>query len=460
MSVFDPAPARRDGLRTDLYQLTMGAALLAHGRDDVATFELYTRRLHPQRGYWLACGLELALEYLEGLHVSKEQLDWLRDLPHFASVDAKLLDRLGQLRFTGDVWALPEGTPVFPNEPLLRVTAPIVEAQVVETYLLSLVNFSTLIASKAARVATACGTKQFVDFGTRRAHGPEAGELVARASYVGGAAGTSNVEAAHRLGIKVHGTFAHAWVMAWDDEATAFRKYAEVFPNATTLLIDTYDTVAAARRIVAEKLPCRAVRLDSGDLGALAKQVRAVLDAGGRREVQIIASGDLEERKIAELEASGAPIDVYGVGTELATSKDCPALGGVYKVVETRAGGRVRHPVKVSTDKGSWPGVKQVWRRTTTASDLARGDVVELASEQAPSADHAPLLEQVMKGGRRLRPAPSLDALRAQAQARLAALPDGVRRLEAPDPWTVTIGPRLQALAEASRADARARIGK
>lgn len=460
MSIFDEPARRRDGLRTDLYQLTMMAAMHAAGVDHEATFELTTRRLAPRRGYWVAAGLEQALAYLEGLRFDPEQLAWLREHPAFRAVPAAFFDFLAGFRFTGEVWAPPEGTPVFPQEPLLRVTAPAMQAQLVETYLLSVVNFQTLVASKAARVHRACRGKAFIDFGTRRAHGPEAGELVARASYLAGAKGTSNVEAAHRLGVPAFGTFAHSWVMMWDDEDEAFRRYADVFPDTTTLLIDTYDTVAAARRIVARAHPCRAVRIDSGDLAALAREVRQVFDEGGRRDIQVVLSGDLNEEKIEAMERDGSAADVYGVGTELAVSKDCPSLGGVYKVVETvdaRAGGAgTRYPVKLSSAKQTWPGKKQVWRRLG-GDGRAAGDVIALADEPAPGADHEPLLERVMSGGRRARPAPALSDQRARCLERVALLPDGVLSILDPAPYQVTMSPGLLALAERARAAVKAR---
>lgn len=459
MSVFDEPARRRDGLRTDLYQLTMMAAMHAAGVDHTATFELHTRRLAPTRGYWVACGLEQALDYLEGLRFDGAQIDWLREHPAFRAVPASFFDMLREFRFTGEVWAMPEGTPVFPQEPLLRVTAPAVQAQLVETYLLSLVNFQTLVASKAARVFRACRGKAFIDFGTRRAHGPEAGELVARASYIAGAKGTSNVEASFRLGIPAYGTFAHSWVMMWDDEDDAFRRYWQVFPDATTLLIDTYDTLAAARRIVEKDLPCRGVRLDSGDLGALAREVRRIFDEGGREDIQIVLSGDLNEEKIDALERAGSAADVYGVGTELAVSKDVPSLGGVYKVVETVDGGAgTRHPVKLSSEKQTWPGKKQVWRHV--AGGVARGDVIALADEPAPGPGWRPLLERVMSGGRRTRPAPALADLRSRCIEQVGELPEGVLALERPAPYEVTMSPGLLALAEQSRAAAKARLGE
>lgn len=454
MSVFDPPGERRDALRTDLYQLTMIAAMHAAGLDHVSSFELFTRRLAPSRGYWIACGLELGLDYLEGLRFTGPQIDWLRAHPAFAAVAPDFFAWLRDFRFQGEVWAVPEGTPVFPWEPLVRVTGPAAQAQLVETWLLSTINFQTLIASKAARVARACRGKKFVDFGTRRAHGPEAAELVARATWVGGAWGTSNVEAAQRLGIPCTGTFAHAWVMQFEDELEAFRRYARVFPRATTLLIDTYDTVAAARRIVAEEVPCQAVRLDSGDLTALSIAVREVFDRGGRPEVKVVASGDLDELKIDAMERAGARIDTYGVGTELATSRDHPALGGVYKLVETRgADGEVRHPVKLAADKASWPGLKQVWRREQAGR--ATGDLLGLADEPTPPGAR-PLLECVMREGRRTRPAPALEQVRARCADELARLPEPVQDLIEPGPYPVERTAALEGLAARARELAQA----
>ncbi|MEZ6187179.1 MAG: nicotinate phosphoribosyltransferase [Planctomycetota bacterium] len=435
-------------LQTDLYQLTMGAALWRAGIEREVTFELFTRRLHPRRGYWVAAGLEQALDYLRGLRFTPEQLAYLRGLTVFRDTDPGYFDALSELSFEGEVWAVPEGTPVFPYEPLLRLRAPALVAQLVETRLLATINFQTLIASKAARVAEAAGEKAFWEFGTRRAHGPEAGELAARAAYLAGAAGTSNVEAGLRFGVPVAGTFAHAWVMQFAEEDEAFRRYADAFPEHTTLLIDTYDTVAAARRIVAEGLPCQAVRLDSGDLGELAREVRAVFDAGGRPEIKIVASSDLDEDRIAELEAAGAPIDVYGVGTALATSKDLPALGGVYKLVAVHDARETWHPVKLADGKRSWPGAKQVYRGEA-------GDVLALADEPAPAG--RPLLERALSEGQLLRPHPPLAEVRARCREALAALPAGVRRLAAPDPYPVTRTPALVALAEDARRAAEAR---
>jgi len=444
MSVFDRPADRRDALMTDLYQLTMAAAYFETGIEDTGTFELFTRRLEANRGFYLACGLELALDYLEGLRFAGAQLDYLRRLPVFARVSPGFFERLRELSFTGEVWALPEGTPFFPDEPVLRVTGPVLEAQIVETYLLSLVNEQTLVATKAARVAHAARGKHVSDFGTRRAHGPEAGQLVARAAFVGGAGSTSNVEAGQRLGIPVKGTFAHSWVMAFEKEEDAFSSYAKVFPEDTTILIDTYEPLAACRKIVAMKRPVGGVRLDSGDLLSLSREVRKILDAGGLRETKIVVSGDLNEEKIDALEREGAPVDVYGVGTELAVSKDMPALGGVYKLVEQRdARGETHYRMKLSTDKRSWPGAKQVFRRTE--SGRFAGDTIALAGET--TLPGKPLLERVLAGGKRLRPSPSLEAIRAHTASEVAKLPEPVRALSKPTPYRVERSSALEALA-------------
>jgi nicotinate phosphoribosyltransferase len=445
VSVFDKPADRREALMTDLYQLTMCAAYFESGLEHTATFEMFTRRLEADRGFYVACGLELALDYLEGLRFTGDQIDYLRRQDVFANVSPRFFERLRAFRFTGEVWALPEGTPFFPDEPIVRVTGPALEAQLVETYLLSVVNQQTLIATKAARIVQAARGKHVSDFGTRRAHGPEAGQLVARAAFVGGALSTSNVEAGERLAIPIVGTFAHAWVMTFEKEEDSFAAYEKAFPGHTTILIDTYDTLEGARKVVALGKKIAAVRLDSGDLLTLSRGVREILDRGGLRETKIVASNDLNEEKITALESEGAPLDIYGVGTELATSKDMPALGGVYKLVErTGESGEPLYRAKFSKDKKSWPGAKQVFR-AIGPDGRATGDTIALVREAAPPG--RPLLERVLAAGKRTRPAPGLPALQAHARAEIARLPEPVRALRKPALYPVTRSAALESLA-------------
>ncbi len=439
-----------DGLEqalvTDLYQLTMAAAYHRHAMSGRASFELFVRRLPARRGFLVAAGLEQAVHYLEHLRFAPRDLDYLRSLPGLRSQPAAFFDALASLKFTGDLEAVPEGTAVFPNEPILRVTAPLIEAQIVETFLLAAVNFQTLIATKAARVAGAAQGRPCYDFGLRRAHGPGAGHLAARASFIGGCAGTSNVWAARELGIPCVGTMAHAWVMAHAEEAEAFRRFAAVFPDGTTLLIDTYDTLAGAR--LAAAIPgVAAVRLDSGDLLALSKEVRRILDAAGARPVKIVASGDLNEYKIASLLAAGAPIDAFGVGTELVTSADAPALGGVYKLVAQEVGGQWVDRAKDSPDKATYPGRKQVYRRFDGGS--YRGDTIGSAEESLPGEA---LLAPVMRGGRRLCDPPDLRAVQERARQDVSRLPSGVRSTGEPVKYPVAFSETLDARRRALKA--------
>lgn len=437
-------PMDLSALATDLYQLTMAAGYDAAGLRERVTFELFVRSLPPNRAFLVVAGLEQALDYLEALHFEADEIAWLRQTPNLGGLPPAFFDRtLADLRFTGDVWAVPEGTPVFGHEPLLRVTAPHIEAQLVETALLTVVTFQTTIASKAARVVYAAGGRDVMEFGSRRAHGPEAAMLAARAAYVSGCASTSNVEAGFRFGVPLAGTMAHSWVTSFEDEVDAFRKYADVFGPRAIFLIDTYDSVDAARRIVASGLRPRAVRLDSGDLVALSREVRAVLDAGGLGATRILASGDLDEWAIRDIVAAGAPIDGFGVGTALATSRDAPALGGVYKQVEIERDGRLVPVMKLSGGKTTAPGRKQVWRQIVDG--VAIGDVIGLADE-APPAGGVPLLTPVMANGRRLAPSPSLEAVCAHHRESIAALPACLRPLDAPCTYSVTRSAALDAL--------------
>jgi nicotinate phosphoribosyltransferase len=432
-------------LLTDLYQLNMIQAYLDHGETRPAVFEFFMRKLPARRGFLMAAGLDQALDYLERLRFSGEEIEWLARTGRFRQ---NFLDYLSALRFTGDVQAMPEGTIYFADEPILRVTAPLPEAQLVETRLTNILHFQSLIASKAARMILAAPGKVLVDFGLRRSHGAEAGLMAARASYVAGFAGTATVLAEQSWGIPTFGTMAHSFIQAFDDEAGAFEKFARSRPENLTVLIDTYDTEAAARKVVAlaprlkeAGIAIRAVRLDSGDLAALSRSVRRILDAGGLAGVSIFASGGLDEDSIAALVAAGAPIDGFGVGTSLTTSADVPALDCAYKLEEYA--GLPRR--KRSTGKATWPGRKQVWRRYGPDGRMA-GDVLSLETD-APAGE--PLLVPVMRGGRRLTPGPTLADCRARAARDLARLPQALHRLEPGTAYPVEVRGAVTELAAA-----------
>jgi nicotinate phosphoribosyltransferase len=416
-------------LLTDLYELTMLQAYYERGMTDTAVFELFVRKLPPKRDFLVAAGLEQALDFIEGLSFSREELDWIAGCGHFKPAFA---DRLAQLRFTGDVHALPEGTIFFPNEPLLRVTAPLPEAQLLETRVLNLVHFQTVIASKAARSRLAAGAKGLIDFGLRRAHGAEAGLLAARASYLAGFDGTSTALAGARFGIPVFGTMAHSFVQAHDGEADAFAHFAAAFPEKAVLLIDTYDTVEGARIAVRATPKLKGVRLDSGDLDDLSRKVRQILDANGAKSAIIFASGNLDEDAVGRLVAAGAPVDSFGVGTAMTTSADQPYLDAVYKLQEYA--GRPRR--KRSTGKATWPGRKQVYRRYAAEGSFL-GDTVTLETDALPAE---PLIVPVMHSGRRL-PQPSLEESRKHCLRQLARLPKAF-------PYPVEVSPALRAAAE------------
>jgi nicotinate phosphoribosyltransferase len=427
-------------LSTDLYELAMMAGYVADGRHERtrATFELFVRRLPRNRNYLIAAGLEQALTYLENLRFTEDEVEWLRGTPALAQLDERFFEYLRTFRFTGDVWAIAEGTPVFPNEPLLRVTAPLPEAQLVETALLAIVSLQTTIASKTARIVYAADGRPVYEFGARRAHGPEAALLAARAAYVAGCAGTSYVEAGRRFGIPLSGTMAHSWVLAFEEEMASFRRYTDLFGDRAALLIDTYDTAAAARAIAASGLRPSAVRIDSGNLGALAREVRSIFDAHGLEDTRILLSGDLDEHRIRRLLADGAPVEGFGVGTALVTSEDAPALSSVYKLVELHEDGRTRGVRKKSPAKVTWPGAKQVWRR-------ASGDVLGLADEPAPEGTQ-PLIERVMQEGRRTAPAPPLETVRRRCREACAALPPSLRQLDTAAPYPVRPSDKLAEL--------------
>jgi len=435
-----------DALLTDLYQLTMLQGYHRRGMAETAVFEFFVRRLPENRRFLLAAGVEQALDYLEGLRFDADDLAWLRASGRF---DDAFLETLAGFRFTGDVDAMPEGTPFFANEPMLRVTAPMPEAQFVESRLINLLHLQTLVASKAVRSVLAAPGKLLVDFGMRRAHGAEAAVYAARAAYLAGFTGTATVGAAQRFGIPVFGTMAHSFVQAHPTEEEAFVDFALSQPDNVVLLIDTYDSEDGARAVVRiapelrrRGIRIKAVRLDSGDLRTLSQRVRAILDAGGLHDTGIFCSSNLDEYSITRLLAAGAPIDGFGVGTHLTTSHDAPSLDCVYKLQEYAGTARRKR----SPGKATWPGRKQVWRRLA-ADGTPLGDVVTLVDTPGP-AGARPLLEPAMRGGRRLAPPAPLATLRERVLECLEHLPAVLRGAPGADGYPVEIGPDLRALAE------------
>ena len=431
-----------NGLLTDLYELTMAAGYFEAGKTaERAVFELTIRRLPPHRNFVLAAGLPQVVDYLRNLSFTAEEIAYLRELPQFRHVSPAFFDYLRGFRFTGDLFAVPEGTPLFAGEPMLALRAPIAEAQIPETYLLAALSFQSLIATKAARCTEFSGGRAVVEFGTRRAHTAEAGVLGARAAYIGGCAGTSNTLAGFRYGIPVMGTAAHSWVMSFCGETEAFRQLQRLFGESAVQLIDTYEPLEGARRAAQAGGPFWGVRLDSGDFLALSRQVRAILDDAGHRDAKIMASGDLDEYKIRDLQAAGAPIDAYGVGTQLATSADAPSLSAVYKMAELEISGIQRFTAKFSDDKPSYPGAKQIFR------DTAR-DVIARSGECGRGEA---LLRPIMLGGRLIEPLPSIDQARRRAAESIAKLPAALRQLEVTEPWPVIHSSELRELIERTR---------
>jgi nicotinate phosphoribosyltransferase len=437
-------PHRESLLLTDLYQLAMMQAYADHGFAAPAVFEFFVRKLPPRRGFLMAAGLDQAVEFLETARFGAEDCEALRRSGQFPE---PFIASLAEFRFTGDVDALPEGAIFFPDEPVLRVIAPLPQAQLVETRLINLLHFQTVIASKAARMVLAAPGKQLVDFGLRRAHGAEAGLLAARASYVAGFAGTATLAAALSFGIPAYGTMAHSFIQAHDDEAAAFEHFARSRPQGVVLLIDTYDTERAAekvavlaKRLARDGIVIRGVRIDSGDLGEHARRVRTILDAQGHRDIIIFVSGGLDEDALAAHQRAGVPIDGYGIGTSLTTAADAPALDCAYKIQEYD--GLPRR--KQSEGKATWPGRKQVWRRHAEDGSFA-GDTLGLLEE---ARDGERLLRPVMRGGRRLAALPSLVQIRTHAADQLRRLPAPLQRLE-PMSYSVVVSEPLRQLAEA-----------
>ena len=444
-----PLMLRDAALLTDLYELTMGAAYFREGMEDRrAGFSLFVRRLPAERAFLLAAGLEDVLEYLRTLCFTPAALGWLDTLGRF---DRAYLDYLGTLRFTGDVRAVPEGTVVFADEPILEISAPIIEAQLVETAVINRIHLQTMLASKAVRSVLAAGGLPLAEFGLRRSHGTDAGMKAARASWIAGFDSTSNVLAGMEYGLPLGGTMAHSYVGAFGDELEAFRAYARTHPDACVLLLDTYDTVAAAHKavVVARELAAAghrlaAVRLDSGNLAELSGEVRRILDQGGCPEVRIFASGGMDEHDVERLLAGGAPIDAFGLGTRVDVSADAPSLDMVYKMV--RVGDR--DVLKLSEGKETWVGEKALYRFSGPDGRF-RHDLLALADEPPPAGGLA-LLEPVMAGGRLLREHPPLPAIRARASAQVAALPDEIRRLAGAPGYPVEISAALRSRQEAA----------
>jgi nicotinate phosphoribosyltransferase len=441
------------GLLTDLYQLTMAAGYFEAGKvGDRGAFELFVRRAPHHRNYILAAGLQQAVDYLLNLRFDADDIAYLRTLPHFERTRPEFFDMLRELRFTGDLFAVPEGTPLFAGEPFLTVRGPLIEAQIPETYLLSTIGFQSMIATKAARVVKAALGRDVVEFGTRRAHSPEAGVLAGRAAYIGGCEGTSNTESGKRFDIPVFGTCAHSWVMSFAHEREAFAQLQKLLGENTAYLIDTYDTLEAARRAAELGRPLWGVRLDSGNPVELAPAVRKILDDAGLRDAKIMATGDLNEYKIQELVAARIPIDSFGVGTDLATSADAPSLGVIYKMVELERDGRRRYTLKLSTDKATLPGIKQIFRYADHDL-LARSK--ECPSCPPGSEPAEALLRPVILGGHLVEPLPTAAEARAHAAETLARLPAPCHSLfEGEHCWRVEISAELECLAEHVRTGA------
>ena len=422
---------------TDLYQLTMMAGYFGAGLSEQrAVFEIFVRRLPPRRGYLIFAGLEQAIGSLLRLKFNRDQVEAIRRWPSFANVPSTWFDQLLDFRFEGDLWAIAEGSVVFANEPLLRVEATLPQAQLVETMLLASLGYPTLVASKAARIVDAAEGRGVIDFGARRGHGLQASFLSARAASIAGFVGTSQVEAARRLGIPAIGTMAHSWVQAFDTEATAFRAFANTFPHST-LLVDTYDTARGVRQAAAIDPPIEAIRIDSGDLQAEAVQARQILDDNNRPDVEIVVSGDLDEDAIAGLVAARAPINSFGVGTELITSGGAPAISMVYKLVESGGVGRI----KKSPGKRTYPLSKQVYRVFDQDARMVRDRVVH-ADERVDEGD--PLLEHYLAHGELVRPLPDLDAIRSRCRRQRDQLSDRLRALDPTDQYPIDYSATLQ----------------
>lgn len=440
------------GLTTDLYELTMAAAYFESGRQgETGTFELFTRRLPKGRSFLVAAGLEQAVYFLLNARFSASAIDYLRGLEVFEHVSSGFFEYLRDFRFSGDIWALPEGTLFFENEPVVQVEAPIIEAQLVETFLINMVNIQSMVASKAARICLASKGRSVVDFGSRRAHGPQTSVLAARASYIGGCDGTSNVLAGFELGVPVYGTMAHSFIQFFDDEKEAFREFSKVFPEHTTLLVDTYDSIEGVRQATTLDLEFQGIRLDSGDLASLSLESRKMLDEAGLSDVKIFVSGNLNEEKLLGFGLQDLPIDGFGVGTDLVVSSDAPTCDLVYKLVEVVRDGERIPRIKSSSGKIMHPFRKQIFR--LSKEDCFHEDLVARAGENPPKKDAQPLLEPVIRKGALVNELASLAQIRERLEGQLKRLPASFKHLHTTEWYPVKFTASLKAALDELRSE-------
>ena len=442
-------PERDIALFTDFYELSMAAAYFnSNQKDSIGLFEMFVRKLPKNRSYLVAAGLEQVIYFLINYRFKHDHIEYLRSLKIFSNVSDRFFEYLSELKFTGNLWAIPEGSIVFPNEPILRIESPIIEAQLVETYLLSVINFQTLIASKASRVVEAAKGRSIIEFGSRRAHGPNAGILGARAGIIGGCQGTSNTYAGYKIGIPASGTMAHSFVMNFASEEEAFQAFCETFPKST-LLIDTYNPIKAVKIALQKGLEFEGVRIDSGDILSISKEIRKILDDAGCKSVKIMATGDLNEWIIHDMVSKQAPIDYFGVGTELSTSRDDPALNGVYKLVGIRIksnnfkGNKYQtiYKTKKSPGKENFPGPKQVHR--IIRDNTLVTDILTLDDEEV--RDSNPMLKQYIKDGLVIERLPSIFEIRNWCRNQVSILPEKFRKLDyVPESFPVIISDKLK----------------
>lgn len=444
-----PSLSNHDALVVDFYELTMAAGYLHHGYNPVVTFELFVRYLPDARNYLVAAGIRQAVDYILDLKFDKDEIAYLKSIPALKGATEKFFEFLSTFKFSGDVWAVEEGEILFANEPILQIRAPLIEAQLLETFLLTSINFQTMIASKAARVVQAAqsdGRERLVmEFGSRRAHGPGASVLAARAAFLAGCDGTSNVLAGYEFNIPVFGTTAHSWTLAFESEQDAFRKYNAVFPDNTVYLIDTFDVIQGLNRAIAIGKKFAGIRIDSGDLEKQSKQVRKILDENNYQDSRIILSGDLNEYRIRELVEAGTPVDSFGVGTQIATSADAPYLAGVYKLVERESDDQKIYLAKFSEDKMMLPGRKQVFRYFD-GHGMMRNDEITLFSEARKGKQIKPLLNAVIVNGDMQGEFPELSTIRKKVKERMKTLPEELKSIDSQAKYRVDVSSTIKGL--------------